>query len=73
MSKFLTMETLLWVFAAVMLVGVVFNPKPLKQIASEGWAKSMSNLKWAAPVFYILGGMMTLILSALAYFTYFPK
>lgn len=51
MSRFFTGETILWVCFAVFLLGIIFNPKPLKQIAAEGWARSISNLKWAAPIF----------------------
>lgn len=66
-------ELALWGDALFFLIALVFHPKQLKQFAQEGWAQSMANLKWAVPIFYVLGGVMALILLALAYFTYFQK
>ena len=66
-------ELALWSIGILFLIALVFHPKPLKQLAQEGWAQSMANLKWAVSIFYVLGGVMALILLALAYFTYFQK
>lgn len=55
-------ELALWGVALFFLIALVFHPKPLKQLAQEGWAQSMANLKWAAPVFLGIAGVFTLLL-----------
>jgi hypothetical protein len=67
MAKFLNGETLLWACFALLLLGVIFNPKPLKQIAAESWARSVANLKSSGP---FLAGLMGVCVAVYIYFRY---